>query len=406
MDENDTGALRLRGRRDFVSGIAALSGAALLGRAPAVLAQSRAPLRIGVLNSFSKVFAALGNANLNAMQMYFDQIGGTIAGRKIEIIREDDEINPQVGLTKLRKLVERDKCDLITGIQASSVALAAVDYIRQSRAFYLCSGAGVSDLSYTGVPYIFRCSASTHPIHAAMGEWFFDNVAKEVVTSASDYAGGRSTISEFKVGFAKKGGKIIKEIYPPLGNNDFSAYLADIRSISPPATYNFYAGTDAVRFVKQYDEYGLKAKTRLTGSGFMVESDTLPAQGKSALGALSSLHYAETLDNAENRKFVADYRARFNEYPSVYSEYGYIAARIIEMALKATDGNTQDKEKLRAAMVAVKLDAPRGPFRFNLQTQGPIHNVYIREVAEVDGRITNRVIHTYKEVVEPATKTS
>ena len=406
MEEAKPGMVGAPGRRRFVTGIAAASGTALMGRAPAILAQSRAPCRIGMLNSFSKVFAALGNANLNAMQMYFDSIGGTVAGRKIEIIREDDEINPQVGLTKLRKLVESDKCDLITGIQASNVALAAVDYIRQSKAFYLCNGAGVGDLGYTGVPYIFRCSISTQPIHATFGEWFYDNVGKEAVTTASDFAGGRSTIAEFRNGFQKKGGKITKEIYPPLGNNDFSAYLADIRSLNAPATYNFYAGTDAVRFVKQYDEYGLKAKTRLTGSGFMVESDTLPAQGKSALGALSSLHYADTLDNPENKKFVADYRAKFNEYPSVYSEYGFIAARIIEEALKAVDGNTQDKDKLRAAMVAVRINAPRGPFRFNPQTPGPVHNVYIREVAEVDGRITNKVVQTYKEVPEPPTKTS
>jgi branched-chain amino acid transport system substrate-binding protein len=70
------------------------------------------------------------------------------------------------------------------------------------------------------------------------------------------------------------------------------------------------------------------------------------------------------------------------------------------------NGNTQDKDKLRAAMLAVKINAPRGPFRFNQQTQGPIHNVYIREVAEVDGRITNRVVQTFKEVAEPPTKTS
>jgi len=392
-------------RRRFLTGATALGAASLLGRAPAVLAQSKAPLKIGLLNSFSKVFAALGNANLNGMTLYFEQIGGTIAGRKIEIIREDDEINPQVGLQKLKKLVESDNCDLITGIQASNVAMAAVEYFRQSKAFYLCNGAGVGDLSYTGIPYLFRCSISTQPIHATFGEWYYDNVAKEAVTTASDFAGGRATVGEFKAGFIKKGGKITKEIYPPLGNNDFSAYLADIRSIAPPATFNFYAGTDAVRFVKQYDEYGLKAKTKLTGSGFMVESDTLPAQGKSALGALSSLHYLDTLDNPENKKFVADYRAKFNEFPSVYSEYGYIAARIFHLALQQVDGNTQDKDKLRAVMRELRFNAPRGPFRFNPVTQSPIQNVYIREVAEVDGRITNKVIHTVREVVEPPTKT-
>jgi branched-chain amino acid transport system substrate-binding protein len=215
----DPAAILNPDRRLFVTGAAALTAGALVGRAPAILAQSRAPLKIGMLNSFSKVFAALGNANLNAMNLYFEQIGGTIAGRKIEIIREDDEINPQVGLTKLKKLVESDNCDLVTGIQASNVALACVDYIRQSKTFYLCNGAGVGDLSYTGIPYLFRCSISTHPIHATMGEWFYDHVAKETVTTASDFAGGRSTISEFRAGFAKKGGKITKEIYPPLGNS-------------------------------------------------------------------------------------------------------------------------------------------------------------------------------------------
>lgn len=406
MDSNrpaDT-ALDNQDRRRFIAGAAALGAGALLGRAPAILAQSRAPLKIGMLNSFSKVFAALGNANLNAMNLYFEQVGGTVAGRKIEIIREDDEINPQVGLTKLKKLVESDNCDLITGIQASNVALAAIDYIRQSKTFYLCNGAGVGDLSYTGIPYLFRCSISTQPIHSTFGEWFYDNVAKETVATASDFAGGRSTVSEFKAGFGKKGGKILKEIYPPLGNNDFSAYLADVRSMAPAATFNFYAGTDAVRFVKQYEEFGVKSKSRLTGSGFMVESDVLPAQGKSALGALSSLHYTDSLDNAENKKFVAAYRAKFNDFPSVYAEYGWIAAQIIHTALQAVDGNTQDKDKLRAAMRAVQINAPRGPFKFNPVTQSPIQNVYIREVVEMDGRLTNKVIATIPNVVEPPTK--
>ena len=391
-------------RRRFLGGAAALGTTVALGRAPAVLAQSRAPLRIGVLNSFSKVFAALANANLQGMQMYFDQIGGSIAGRKIEIIREDDEINPQVGLQKLKKLVESDKCDVITGIQASNVLCAAIEYFRQSRAFFLCSGAGATAFSYTGIPHVFRCSISGFQPHHAMGEWYYDNVAKEVVLSGSDFAGGRDTLNEFKAGFGKKGGKVIKEIYPPLGTGDFSAYLADIRSINPPGTYHFYAGTDAVRFVKQYAEFGLKGKIKCTSTGFMVESDVLPSQGRDALGILSSLHYADTLENAENKKFVADYRAKHKEFPSVYAEYGYVAGRCFHEAIQRVDGNTQDKDSLRAAMRAVKFNAPRGPFSFNPVTQNSIHNIYIREVAEVDGRIANKIISTIPDVREPNTR--
>lgn len=389
-------------RRDFIR-VAGIAGAAAAfgGMAPAVLAQSKSPLKIGALNSYSKVFAALGNANVNGMALYFNSIGNTIAGRKIEIIKEDDEINPQIGLQKLKKLVESDKCDLITGIQASNVAMAAVQYLRQSNAFMLCSGAGLVNLAFTGLPYFFRCSVDTYPVHEALGQWVYDNVSKEILLSASDFAGGRGSLKEFKAGFEGKGGKIIKEIYPPLGNNDFSPYLADIRNINPPATFHFYAGTDAVRFVKQYDEYGLKKAIPITGSGFMLDSDTLPAQGQSAIGIRNVLHYADTLDNAANQKFVEAYRAAYNEYPSVYAEYGYVAAAVIHAAVEAVDGNTSDKDKLRDAMRAVQLEAPRGPFKFNPATQGPVHNAYIREVAEVDGRITNKVIHTIKDITDP-----
>ena len=390
-------------RRGFIKGVGAVGAASLFGgMPPAVLAQSRQPLKIGALNSYSKVFAALGNANVRGMNLYFNEIGNTIAGRKIEVIREDDEINPQVGLQKLRKLVQSDNCDIITGIQASNVAMAAVQYLRQSGAFMLCSGAGLVDLAFTGLPYFFRCSVDTYPLHSTMGEWVYDNVTKEIVLSASDFAGGRGSLKEFKAGFTGRGGKIIKEIYPPLGNNDFSPYLADIRNIDPPATFSFYAGTDAVRFVKQYDEYGLKKAVPMTGSGFMLDSDTLPAQGASALGVRNALHYADTLDNATDKKFVAGYREAHNEYPSVYSEYGYVAARVIHAALEAIDGDASDKEKLRKAMLEVKLAAPRGPFSFNPNSQGPVHNIYIREVAEIDGRITNKVIHTVENITDPA----
>lgn len=390
-------------RRRFVKGMGALGVSALLdGAAPGVLAKSTAPLKIGALNTYSKVYAALGNANLNGMNLYFEQIGNTIAGRKIVLMKEDDELNPQVGLQKLRKLVESDACDVITGIQGSNIAMAAVQYMRQSQAFVLCSGAGMKDLSYTGLPYFFRCSASSYPTMSTMGEWFYENLAKQVVLTASDFAGGRDAIAEFKAGFLRRGGSVIKEIYPPLGNNDFSPYLADIRSTGAKATFSVYAGTDAVRFVKQFDEYGLRNNCLLTGSGFMLEGDTLPAQGRSALRAINALHYADTLENAANKKFVADYLARYKAFPNVYAEYGYVAARILHTAIEAVDGNAGDRSKLREAMRAVKFDAPRGPFRFTPETQSPTHNVYIRQVEEIDGRITNKVIHTAREVPEPA----
>ena len=159
-------------------------------------------------------------------------------------------------------------------------------------------------------------------------------------------------------------------------------------------------------FVKQYADSGRKAKIPLLGNGTVTDESVLPQMGDEALGVYTTLHYSAALDNPANKKFVADYRKKYNEYPSVYSEYGYVAGQVIHAALQAVDGNTEDKDKLRAAMIAVRLNAPRGPFRFNAATQSPTQNVYLREVAEIGGRITNKVIHTIPNVVEPANQPS
>ncbi|MEO9188809.1 MAG: ABC transporter substrate-binding protein [Acetobacteraceae bacterium] len=387
------------GRRTLLgAGAAALASG--LG-SPAVLAQSTAPVKVGVLLSFSSVFAALGDANLNGMRLFFDQIGWTAGGRRIEIIKEDDQINPQIGLQKLRKLVESDKVDIVCGPQASNVAMAMLEYVRQNRVFHLLSGAGVTAATRKQIPYLFRTSMSAWQHNHPFGEWFYDNLAKETVLTTSDFAGGRDVLNEFKASYTAKGGRVIKEIYAPLGTNDFSAYLADLASIAPPASFNGYAGTDAVRFVRQYAEYGLKDKTKLSGVGFGFESDTLPAEGAAALGAYNPLHYADTLDTPENKAFTTAYRESFNLYANCYAEYGFVTARVIAEILNATGGDTTDKDRMADAVLKLRFNAPRGPVSWDPATHNVIQNVYIRQVVGIDARFTNRVVATFPNVRDP-----
>ena len=180
--------------------------------APGILAQTRAPLRLGNLNSFTGAIAYAAENNFNAMSLYFDSIGWSIAGRKIELIKEDDQFNPQVGLQKAKKLVESDKVDMIVGVQASNVALAVLNYAKQQKAFYVVSGAGTDAVTWDRYPYLFRTSISTYQLSTPMASWVYDNLGKEIVTTASDYAGGRDVIAQFKGPYLAKGGKVLKEI--------------------------------------------------------------------------------------------------------------------------------------------------------------------------------------------------
>jgi branched-chain amino acid transport system substrate-binding protein len=391
-------------RRAFVSG-SAVAGAALASNiaAPAILAQTKAPIRLGNLNSYTGGLAYSGQTNWNATELYFDSINWTIAGRKVEIVKEDDQFNPQVGLQKAKKLIESDKVDMVFGIQASNVALAVLNYMKQQKAFYVVTAAGTDAITWDRYPYLFRTSISTYQLSTPMANYIYDNLGKQVVTTSSDYAGGRDVMAQFKGPYVAKGGTVLKEIWPPLGTTDFSAYLTDIKSINPPVTYDFMPGADAVRFVQQYSEFGLKEKMPLAGFT-IIDEEMIGTLGKASVGIMSALTFVNTLDNPEAKKFVADFQAKYKKLPDLYSDYGYTGAQAIASALEAIDGDSSNKDKLVEAMAKVQFNAPRGPFRMDPATHNPIQDIYIAQVIESDGKVTTKTLSTAKQVQDPGHK--
>lgn len=391
-------------RRAFLTGAAATGTVLAAGlRAPAVLAATRAPLKIGILNEFTGINAVPTDSNLKGMSLYFDRIGWKIAGRKIKLFKEDDQFNPQIGLQKIRELVESDHVDVICGSQASNVTIALLNYARQSKTFIM-PWAGTDIITREGLPYLFRPSLSSWQLSTPMAGWYIDHVGKNTVLAAADFAAGHDVMSNFKSAFLPKGGKVLKEVYPPLGTTDYSAYITDIESLDPPGVYGFFTGTDAVRFVQQYAQLGLKKKIRLTGFSSLIDGTTMPAQGDAALGVITSQTYIDTLDNPANKAFVAAYRGRYKTYPDIYSEYGFVTAKILDIALTATGGDASNKDRLAEAMSKVSFEAPRGPFRFDPKTHNPIQNVYITDCVKIDGRITQKAITTIHNVRDPGMK--
>jgi branched-chain amino acid transport system substrate-binding protein len=389
-------------RRKFLASTAGVALSSNLA-APAILAQTRAPIRLGNLNTFTGGLAYAGTEHWDATELYFDSINWTIAGRKVEIIKEDDQFNPQIGLQKAKKLVESDQVDLLFGIQASNVALAVLNYMKQQKAFYVVTGAGTDAITWDRYPYLFRTSISTYQLSVPMAEYIYDKLGKQIVLTASDYAGGHDVMNQFKGPYVAKGGTVLKEIWPPLGTTDFSPYLTDIKSINPPVTYDFMPGADAFRFVQQYSEFGLKEKMPLTGFT-MIDSQTTSALGKAGIGVISALTFVDTLDNPEARKFTADYQAKYKSSPDLFSDYGYCGARAIAEALQAVDGDTSNKDKLAEAMSKVNFKAPRGAFKFDPATHNPIQDIYIAQVVESGDKVTTKVLSTANQVQDPGHK--
>ncbi len=349
-------------------------------------------LKIGVPLPFTGVNTSLGNNIFRGMEMYFEEQGNKIEGREVQLIKEDTQLKPDVGLQKVRKLVESDQVDLLSGIVSSAVAYAVRDYVDVQKVPLIIACAGAYDLTRSkGSPYIFRTSMASGQYEYPMGPYAVNKLGyKKIVVIAADYAAGHEKMGEFEATLKEAGGTVVQKIWPKLGTNDFGPYLSQINK-KADAVFAFFSGSDAIAFVKQYKEFGLKDKIPLIGSGDIVDEAFLKNEGVAALGIITSLQYSPALDTPENKDFVARFKAKYDEVPNVWAEQGYVAAKVIGEALKATKGDTADKEKLLAAIQAVQFEAPQGPFKFS-EYRNVIFTTYIRKVEKVNGELQNTII--------------
>jgi branched-chain amino acid transport system substrate-binding protein len=338
-----------------------------------------APLKVGLLLPYSGTFAALGDAITNAMDLYVKQQGGKLAGRTIQWVKVDDESAPPKATELTSKLVQGEKVDVLIGTVHSGVAMAMAKIAREAGIPTLIPNAGANVLTRQQcAKNIFRTSFGNSQPGVATGIAMAKAGIKSVVTYSWKYAAGDESVEGFKEGFLKGGGKIIKELSLPFPNVEFQAGLAEIASLKPEAVYSFYAGGGALKYMQDFAAAGLKGSIQLWGPGFLTDG-VEKAAGAAGEGVKTALHYVESLDNAENKKFRADYNAAFKRFPDVYAVQGWDTTQLLDIGLKAVGGDVTKQDGLFKAMREAKFNSPRGPFRLSA-AQNPIHNFYLREL--------------------------
>jgi branched-chain amino acid transport system substrate-binding protein len=365
------------------------------------IAGAAEPIKIGFMAPYVGVFTKIGTDLRDGFKLCLDEIKYNVAGREILFLNEDDEGKPEVGLVKARKLVEKDQIHVLSGIVSSAVAYAVKDYMIANKVPYVGCNAGANKLTQElRNPLIFRTNFANGQEELAAAWYAYAKMgAKKVVLMTSDYAAGHEKAVEFVKIFKIMGGEIVSEIYPPLDTTDFAPYLAKVSNFAGKADrmWSFFTGSDAVRFINQYDEYGLKEKLKIWVDGGTVDEAILPSEKNAALGVDNYQHYAFTLDTSENRRFVKAYQMKYNMDPGQVAEQGYVGAKVIVKALEAVGGKIENQEAFLKALRNVKFEAPRGLFRFD-QHQNVIFNVYIRRVEKRDGKYVNTVIDTIPDV--------
>ena len=364
------------------------------------------PIKVGVVLPYTGVYAELGVSITQGMKLVFARENDRVANRKILMIQEDDEMKPPVGIRKMEKLIDSDKVDILTGPVHSGILMGMRDKVHSSKTILIVSNAGADAISRERCSkWIFRASFSNWQPNQPMGGWVAKHAGKEAFLIAPNYQAGKDMMEAFKETYVPAGGKVVAEDYPKLGETDYAPYLTKIKQSGAKVVYCFFSGTDAVNFVKQYDQFGLKKTIKLTGAGFLTEPDVLPAQGQSALGIITGHFYSPLLDNPTNKKFVAAFRAQYGgKLPDGFACQGYDTAEVIVRSLRATNGDTQNKDKWVDAIAKVEFDSPRGRFRFDPKTHNVIQPfIYIREVKETALGLNNVPIDKVAEVRDPGT---
>src|SRR6202163_3657088 len=296
--------------RPLIAGTAALA----LVAGPAIAQQKT--LKIGFISTFSGPAAAIGNDMRNSFELGLDHVGRNLGGLPVEVIYEDDQIKPDVGVQKTQKLIESDKVDFIVGYIWSNVLLASLKPLVDSKTVTIVTNAGASQLAgELCSPYVFSTSWQNDQTPQAVGLYMNQKGVKSVFLIGPNYAAGKDMLAGVAATF--KGKVVGQELTKWPDQLDFSAELSKAREAKPDAIFAFYPGGAGVQFVTQYVQAGLKGQIPLY-TAFTVDDLSLPRLKDLAVGIPGAQEWVNDLPNPTNQKFVADYKAKYNASPSFY----------------------------------------------------------------------------------------
>ncbi|QDF96261.1 ABC transporter substrate-binding protein [Azoarcus sp. DD4] len=358
-----------------------------LSCAPAFAADE---IKIGFMTTLSGPGAAIGTEVRDGFQLALKHTGEKFGGLPVKMDVVDDQQNPQTGRQTVERFLKRDKVDLVTGGVFSNVVLPVLPSILQADTVYLSTNTGPRDYAADKCdPNFFALAWQNEDIPAAMGKFANDMGYKKVAMIAPNYPGGRESLDGFKHLYK---GEVVEEIYTKLGQLDYAAELATIRVAKPDAVFFFLPGGMGVNFIKQFDGAGLNKTMPLLAPGFSADEDTIKAVGESIAGLYNASQWAADLDNAANKRFVADFVKAYGRIPTMYAAQAYDTAMLIDSAVKKVGGKVEDKAAFRKALRAADFQSVRGGFRFNTN-QYPIQDIYMRSVIRnQQGQTTNKTV--------------
>jgi branched-chain amino acid transport system substrate-binding protein len=349
-------------------------------------------VKVGFISTLSGPNAAIGTDIRDAFNLAIKLNGGKLGGLPVEVLVSDDQFKPENAKQIAERYLQREKVDFITGIVFSNIVLAVAPDAIASKVFFISPNAGPAQ--YTGAqcnPFFFAASWPSEAYSEAAGQYVTSKGLKNVIFLAPNYVGGHDAATGFKRYYKNK---LQDEMYTKLGQLDYAAELSQIRAAKPQALYVFLPGGMGVNFIKQFVAAGLSQDIQLIVPLWGADQDIIRAVGDPMLGLFSVSHWSIDMDNAANRKFVAEFEKEYKRLPTGYAASGYDTALLMDSAVRKVKGKIEDKDALRAALRSADFKSVRGDFKFN-RNQFPVQNYYLQLVGKGnDGRLVHKTIGT------------
>ena len=370
------------------------AGAALVLASGPALAQDKT-IKIGVISTFTGPPAAIGNDMKNSFELGLDHHGRKLGGLPVEVIYADDQTKPEVGVQKTQELIESNHVDFVVGYIWSNVLIASLKPLIDSKTMTVVTNAGASQFAgELCSPYAFSTSWQNDQTPAAVGLYMNQKGVKSAFLIGPNYAAGKDMLAGVQQTF--KGQIVGQELTRWPDQLDFSAELSKARAAKPDAIFAFYPGGAGVQFVTQYVQAGLRGQIPLY-TAFTIDDLSLPRLKDLAVGVPGAQEWVNDLPNPANRKYVADYKARYNASPSFYGAQTYDAAGLIDSAVTAVKGDLSNKEGMRKEMEKANFKSVRGNFKFG-NNHIPIQDFYLQDAAKnPDGSYS---LHTVATIVK------
>jgi branched-chain amino acid transport system substrate-binding protein len=349
-------------------------------------------IRVGLVIPQAGVYTPLGEDMQQGWDLWLEQNDSRMGDYEVETVVADEGEGPDTGVPAIQRLLQEEQVDVVVGIVNSATALGAADQFTEAQKLLIVANAGAGAITgEASSPYVWRTSFTNAQVAAAMGQHLAEEGVGPVYVMAPDYAAGQEVVAGFTEAFEAGGGTVAGQALTPFGTTqDYQPFLSGVRESGAAATFVFYSGAEAVSFVQQYDAFGLQDTVPLYGSGFLTEGSVLEAQGPSAVGVQTTLHYSTEIDNEANAAFVEAYEAAYDEPPTVFGMTTYDTANVLADALAETEGLSGDELSAALEGLGEIEDSPRGPWSFNGQT--PEQSIYLREVTDEGGTLVNSVV--------------